>query len=233
MLDAFRRTRLVVAILALVFAPSAAAAAPTTILVKFRQPGGSAAKIEALGDHALSRTANGVSVVRIAPGESAGARIAAYERRAASVYAEPNGRVYALALNAPNDTLLRGPVGACSHRRPGRLESLPGHVRGECRCPARRRRLRRGCDPSRPGRSCADRPRCQLPELHAVRGRPRNRRRLARNARRRNRRGRNQQRCRGRRRPALPQLPPLARRIGPAPPPRHCNTSRSTTRSML
>ena len=28
-------------------------------------------------------------------------------------------------------------------------------------------------------------------------------------------------------------LAPLARRIGPAPPPRHCNTSRSTTRSML
>src|SRR5947207_8705177 len=172
MLDAFRRTRLVVAILALVFAPSAAAAAPTTILVKFRQPGGSAAKIEALGDHALSRTANGVSVVRIAPGESAGARIAAYERRADVVYAEPNGRVYALALNAPNDTLLRGPVGACSHRRPCRLESLPGHVRGECRCPARRRRLRRGCDPSRPARSRGDRPRGQLPELHALRARP-------------------------------------------------------------
>jgi len=53
------------------------------------------------GDDALSRTANGVSVVRIAPGESAGARIAAYERRADVVYAEPNGRVYALALNAP------------------------------------------------------------------------------------------------------------------------------------
>src|SRR5436309_13785913 len=103
MLDAFRRPRLVVAILALVFAPSAAGAAPTTILVKFRQPAGSAAKIEALGDDALSRTANGVSVVRIAPGESAGARIAAYERRADVVYAEPNGRVYALALTPPND----------------------------------------------------------------------------------------------------------------------------------
>ena len=83
----FRRTRLVVAILALVFAPSAAAAAPTTILVKFRQPAGSAAKIEATTRSA--GPANGVSVVRIAPGESAGARIAAYERRADVVYAEP------------------------------------------------------------------------------------------------------------------------------------------------
>ena len=104
MLDAFRRTRLVVAILALVFAPSAAAAAPTTILVKFRQPSGSAAKIEALGDDALGRTANGVSVVRLAPDESRAAGIAAYEARADVEYAEPNGRVYALALNAPNDT---------------------------------------------------------------------------------------------------------------------------------
>ena len=100
----FRRTRLVVAILALVFAPSAAAAAPTTILVKFRQPAGSAAKIEALGDDALNRTANGVSIVRLAPDESREATIAAYEARADVVYAEPNGRVYALALNAPNDT---------------------------------------------------------------------------------------------------------------------------------
>jgi subtilisin family serine protease len=103
MLDAFRRTRLVVAIFALVFAPSAAAAAPTTILVKFRQPTGSAPKVEALGDDALSRTANDVSVVGLAPGESAGARIAAYERRADVVYAEPNWRVLPLALNQPND----------------------------------------------------------------------------------------------------------------------------------
>ena len=104
MLDAFRRTRLVVAILALVFAPSAAAAAPTTILVKFRQPSGSAAKIEALGDDALGRTANGVSVVQLAPDESRAAGIAAYEARADVEYAEPNGRVHAQALNAPNDT---------------------------------------------------------------------------------------------------------------------------------
>lgn len=102
--DAFRRTRLVVAILALFFVPSAAAATPTTILVKFRQPAGSAAKIEALADDALSRTANGVSVVRLAPDEPRAAAIAAYEARADVVYAEPNGRVYALALNAPNDT---------------------------------------------------------------------------------------------------------------------------------
>lgn len=80
--DAFRRTRLVVAILALFFVPSAAAATPTTILVKFRQPVGSAAKIEALADDALSRMANGVSVVRLAPDEPRAAAIAAYEARA-------------------------------------------------------------------------------------------------------------------------------------------------------
>lgn len=79
---ALRRTRLGVAILALVFAPSAAAGVPTTILVKFRQPAGSAAKIEALADDALSRTANGVSVVRLAPNEPRAAAIAAYEARA-------------------------------------------------------------------------------------------------------------------------------------------------------
>jgi hypothetical protein len=38
MFRVFCRPRLAVAILALVFVPSAAAAAPTTILVKFRQP---------------------------------------------------------------------------------------------------------------------------------------------------------------------------------------------------
>jgi subtilisin family serine protease len=103
MLDAFRRPRLAIAILALVFAPSATAATPTTILVKFRQPAGSAAKIEALGDDAFSRTANGVSVIRLAPGESRSAAIAAYDARNDVAYAEPNGRVYALALNQPND----------------------------------------------------------------------------------------------------------------------------------
>jgi subtilisin family serine protease len=103
MLDVFRRPRLAVAILALVFAPSAAAASPPTILVKFRQQAGSAARIEALGDAALGRTANGVSIVRPAPGESRSGAIAAYEERGDVAYAEPNGRVYALALNAPND----------------------------------------------------------------------------------------------------------------------------------
>lgn len=55
------RPRLAVAILALVFAPSAAAAAPPTILVKFKESTGAAGRIEAHGDDALGRTANGVA----------------------------------------------------------------------------------------------------------------------------------------------------------------------------
>src|SRR5436190_580431 len=103
MFRVFCRPRLAVAILALVFVPSAAAAAPTTILVKFRHPAGSAAKIEAPGDAAPGRTANGVSVVQLTPGESRPAAIAAYQARTDVAYAEPNGRVQALALNTPND----------------------------------------------------------------------------------------------------------------------------------
>jgi hypothetical protein len=41
----FRRPSLALAILALACAPAAHAAAPATILVKFRQPAGAAAKI--------------------------------------------------------------------------------------------------------------------------------------------------------------------------------------------
>ena len=99
----FRRPSLALAILALACAPAAQAAAPATILVKFRQPAGAAAKISALGDDAVGQTATRVSIVRLAPGESAEARIAAYARRADVVYAEPNGRVKALALTPPND----------------------------------------------------------------------------------------------------------------------------------
>jgi len=101
MLDSVRR-HLAAAILALVFAPSAAAATPT-ILVKFKQPAGAATRIEALGDDAVGQTANRVSIVRLAPGESAAARIAAYDKRPDVVYAEPNAQVHALALSAPND----------------------------------------------------------------------------------------------------------------------------------
>src|SRR5207302_8926076 len=102
MLDSVRRTRLAVAILALVFAPSAAAATPT-ILVKFRQPSAADTRIKALGDDAAGQTANRVSIVRLASGESVAARIAAYSKRADVLYAEPNGQVHALALDPPND----------------------------------------------------------------------------------------------------------------------------------
>jgi thermitase len=102
MFHSVRRPSLVAALLALACAPSAAAATPT-ILVKFTQPTGAATRIEALGDDPAGQTANRVSVIRLGPGESAAARIAAYDRRADVVYAEPNGQMHALALNPPND----------------------------------------------------------------------------------------------------------------------------------
>jgi subtilisin family serine protease len=104
MLGRLRRPTLAAVILALACASAARAAAPATILVKFRQPAGAAAKIQALGDDALGLTATGVSVVRPAPGESESARIAAYERRSDVAYAERNGPVYALGLGTPDDT---------------------------------------------------------------------------------------------------------------------------------
>jgi serine protease len=103
MLDSFRRPRLTVAIFALVFAPSASAAAPATILVKFKQPAGAAARIQALGDDAVGQTVNRVSIIRLAAGESAAARIAAYEKRPDVVYAEANAQVRALGLASPDD----------------------------------------------------------------------------------------------------------------------------------
>ena len=101
MLHSVRR-QLTAFVLALVLAPSAAAATPT-ILVKFRQPASAATRIEALGDDAAGQTENHVSIVRLAPGESAAARIAAYDKRADVLYAEPNAQVHALGLSAPND----------------------------------------------------------------------------------------------------------------------------------
>jgi serine protease len=96
------RRQLAALVVALVLAPSAAAATPT-ILVKFKQPAGAATRIQALGDDAVGQTANRVSIVRLAPGESAAARITAYDKRADVVYAEPNAQVHALGLSAPND----------------------------------------------------------------------------------------------------------------------------------
>jgi serine protease len=96
------RRKVAPVIVALVLAPSAAAATPT-ILVKFKQPAVAASRIEALGDDAVGQTANHVSIVRLAPGESATARVAAYDKRADVLYAEPNAQVHALGLSAPDD----------------------------------------------------------------------------------------------------------------------------------
>jgi subtilisin family serine protease len=94
---------LIAATFALACAPAAHAAVPVTILVKFKQPAGAAKTIAALGDDAAGLTANRVSIVRLAPGDSEAGRLAAYEQRADVVYAEPNARVHAFALTAPND----------------------------------------------------------------------------------------------------------------------------------
>ena len=97
-------SRLIVAVLASLALAGPARAATPSILVKFRQPASAAARIEALGDQTVGQTANRVSIVRLTPGETSAARIAAYAKRADVVYAEPNGRVEALALTPPNDT---------------------------------------------------------------------------------------------------------------------------------
>src|SRR5439155_16002865 len=81
MFHSVRRPILVATILALACAPAAAAATPT-ILVKFKEPAGAATRIQALGDDPVGQTANRVSIVRLAPGKSAAARIAAYDKRA-------------------------------------------------------------------------------------------------------------------------------------------------------
>src|SRR2546423_6348061 len=95
--------RLILATLAFVTLASPARAATPTILVKFRQPAAAAARIQALGDEVIGQTANRVSIVRLSPRESSAARIAAYARRSDVAYAEPNGRVEALALTPPSD----------------------------------------------------------------------------------------------------------------------------------
>ena len=103
MLDSVRRPSLVAAILALSCAPSAYAATPPTILVKFKQPASAPAKVAALGDDAVGQTATRVSIVRLGAGESATARVSAYAKRADVLYAEPNREVRALGLAPPND----------------------------------------------------------------------------------------------------------------------------------
>jgi subtilisin family serine protease len=103
MFKPIRRT-LAAAFVALACAPSALAAAPATILVKFKQPSNARAGVAALGDQALGQTANRVSLVRLEPGESAAAGVAAYEQRVDVAYAEPNRPVHAFTLSAPDDT---------------------------------------------------------------------------------------------------------------------------------
>src|SRR5205814_1548655 len=97
------RLRLAPVILALVCAPAAHAASSPTILVKFKQPSRAAARIDALGDQAVGQTTNRGSVARLPPGEPPAARIPAYAKRTDAPYPEPNGRVEALSLAAPND----------------------------------------------------------------------------------------------------------------------------------
>jgi subtilisin family serine protease len=95
--------RLVIAAFAIACAAPASAGANATILVKFTQPSRAAMKVEAAGDSADGQTANHVSVVELAPGESVAARVAAYETRPDVVFAEPNYVMHALDLGAPDD----------------------------------------------------------------------------------------------------------------------------------
>jgi len=79
-----------------------AKAEPGTLLVKFEQASGTKAKVEALGDTQAAKTANGVSVVRIQPGETVAAKVREYDRRPDVQYAEPN-YIASADLASPND----------------------------------------------------------------------------------------------------------------------------------
>jgi thermitase len=94
--------RIALALLAaLVLAPQASA--ERTILVRFADPTGSRAKVEALGDDVVRQSADSVAVVKVAPGETVAHALAAYNARRDVIYAEPNGFRRAFALSAPND----------------------------------------------------------------------------------------------------------------------------------
>ena len=91
--------RLIAAAVAFLTLASPARAATPTILVKFKQPATAATRIKALGDDAVGQTANRVSIVRPAHGESVAARIAAYDKRADVLYAERNAQMHAFSLH--------------------------------------------------------------------------------------------------------------------------------------
>ena len=86
---------------ALVLAPQASAA--QTILVRFADPAGSRAKVEALGDDVVRQTKSRVAVVQVAPGQSPAQALAEYRARGDVLYAEPNHFRRLLSLGAPND----------------------------------------------------------------------------------------------------------------------------------
>ena len=100
--------RCAIAVFALACAMPVSALASPTILVRFARPSRGAANVAAAGDTAAGETANHVSVVRLSPGESVAARIAAYEARPDVVYAEPNYVMHALDLAAPDDPAYAG-----------------------------------------------------------------------------------------------------------------------------
>ncbi|MDX6407723.1 MAG: thermitase, partial [Gaiellaceae bacterium] len=75
---------------------------PSTILVKFARAADAAPAIAAHGDRHLGSTATRVDIVKIAPGASVAAKVAAYSALRSVVYAEPNYVAHA-SLAAPND----------------------------------------------------------------------------------------------------------------------------------
>src|SRR4249920_2010444 len=73
------------------------------ILVRFADPAGSRAKVEALGDDVVRQTRSHVAVVQVAPGQSPAQALAEYRARGDVLYAEPNRFRRLLSLGAPND----------------------------------------------------------------------------------------------------------------------------------
>src|SRR5215213_10191072 len=94
---------IVTAAAALAFAAPANAAAPT-LLVKFSRSADAPLAVAVAGDVAAARTATGATLVRLQPGDSVAASLAAYRARPDVAYAEVNGTVHAYDLAAPNDT---------------------------------------------------------------------------------------------------------------------------------
>ena len=104
--------------------PATARFDPTTILVKFSKPATAEASSRG-GRPDRGIAPGGVRVVSIGRGRTVGNRLAAYNRRAGVVYAEPNYR-RTFALDAPNDSSFGSQWGLVAVRALSAWNHFPG-----------------------------------------------------------------------------------------------------------